>query len=443
MADVSKLYQKASDYLKRKNYDPAIDLFKQVLAMNPDYAPARRDIRKAEIEKFELQGYPPQFLSSLFNVPGYISLVIAGLTKNHDRYIMTCEEILSRDPRNVPVGIKLGRSLWKAGHIKSALAAFEAILDWDPTNINALVACGDLSRDLDDLEAAIQYFSRAQKTDAKNKHVTDSIRDISAMMSIKPREEASSYRDLVHEEVDLEEEKPRNIDDQIVEARVLTQDNPKDGDAWFQYAELLERKGKGPDAVKSMDKAVALCPDNNDYRIRLGDMKIALLDRRLSAIERKQREKPNDPELAAKHTETERQKTAIEVKEYAFRIKLYPTDLGLRFLLGHALFQTGRIEEAIASFQQSKKDPKRGRESAFWLGRCFFEGKKYKLAVHQFESALEQGPSLDFRGKETHYYLGKARLEEGDPEKALLHFETIYEEDIHFKDVAHLLEEMG
>jgi tetratricopeptide (TPR) repeat protein len=445
MADVSKLYQKAQEYFNRKNFDPAIDLYKQILAMDPNYAPARRDLRKAEVEKFDMEGYPPKFLAQLMNLPSYARLLFLGLSKNQEMYALACEDILARDPKNVSVNLKLGRSLWQAGHTESALAAFEAILDFDGRNLEALTACGDLARAVGNLEDAIGFFQRAQAVDARNKHVNDSIRDISAMISIKPREQASSYRDLVQiEDEDEEDTGPaKSLDEQIADARGEAQANPKDPASWKTLAGLLERKGSLKEAIKALERVVKFTPQDEGSAARLGDMKIDFYDKRISLLEKKLGDQPDDGDMTAKLAEAKKQKTAFEITEYQRRSELYPTDLGLKFTLGGALFRAGKTEEAIAQFQQAKKDPKRAREAGFWLGRCFLQGKKHKLAANQFTGALEQDGTLDFRGKELHYYLAMARLGEGDSEGALKHFETIYEEDIGFKDVAKQIEKLS
>jgi tetratricopeptide (TPR) repeat protein len=122
-------------------------------------------------------------------------------------------------------------------------------------------------------------------------------------------------------------------------------------------------------------------------------------------------------------------------------VELEPNRADHHLELGMLQFESGRVDEAIASFQQAKKDPKKMRDAAFWLGRSFLEKGRHNLAVNQLESAFEAGSVLDLRGKETLYFLGAAKRAAGDLEGAKAHFERIYEEDIHFRDVARILEE--
>jgi tetratricopeptide (TPR) repeat protein len=442
MADVSKIYQKAKDYMTRKNYDPAIDLYKQILAMDPDYAPARRDIRQAAIEKYEMQGYPPKFLTILLGLPGQVRLLILGLSKNHEQYALVCEEMLARDPKNAAVAIRLGKALWRAGYLRSALAAFEGILGWDPANFEALVSCGDLARSQEKLEEAIEYFQRAQRANPRDKHVNDSIRDLSAMISIRPREKAESYRDLVQEET-VDEAAPVSLDEQISRARQRAQKNPRDAEAWVELGNLLQRKGDNREALKAMERAAKANPGDRELVDLVGDLRVAVLEDRVAAVKGQLSKDPKNAELLQKLAALETKKTEYEIQEFRRRIKLYPTDLSLQFSLGGALFRGGQIDEAIAAFQHAKKDPKRARESCLWLGRCFLSAEKYKMSINQFQAGLEQDPALDFLGKELHYYLGKAKLGAGDKEGALQSFEIVYEEDINFRDVADVIESLG
>jgi tetratricopeptide (TPR) repeat protein len=139
------------------------------------------------------------------------------------------------------------------------------------------------------------------------------------------------------------------------------------------------------------------------------------------------------------------EKKILASKKALFKAQLLkdPTRQEIRFDLGLLHFESEEYDEAITCFQQVKKDPKKSREAAFWLGRGFLERGKFNLAANQFESALASGSDLDATGKETLYYLGKAKVAGGDPEGARKHFERIYEEDINFRDVAMILDELS
>ncbi|MHC4830558.1 MAG: hypothetical protein ACYTFT_09435, partial [Planctomycetota bacterium] len=57
---MSKLFDKAAQAVKRRNYDYAIELFLQELTRDPNNADARRALRAAEMKKFQESGTSPE-----------------------------------------------------------------------------------------------------------------------------------------------------------------------------------------------------------------------------------------------------------------------------------------------------------------------------------------------------------------------------------------------
>ena len=132
----------------------------------------------------------------------------------------------------------------------------------------------------------------------------------------------------------------------------------------------------------------------------------------------------------------------VEAANLAKRVAAHPTETALRLKFGRALFNGGKLNDAVSEFQQTKGEPQFARESAFWLGRCFLKGSKESLAVKQLQKVVADtsGNRLDDMAKEAHYFLGKALESLDDSDGAREHFERIYEEDINFRDVATLVE---
>ena len=51
-----KLVEKAREAAKRRNYDYAIDLYMQVLKLNPDHGDAAKELRKVTVRKGQEEG---------------------------------------------------------------------------------------------------------------------------------------------------------------------------------------------------------------------------------------------------------------------------------------------------------------------------------------------------------------------------------------------------
>ncbi|MCU0722181.1 MAG: tetratricopeptide repeat protein [Planctomycetes bacterium] len=441
MADVSKLFQQAEEAAKRKSYDLAIELFQQILVLDSDAEKARFALREAELGKFEDLGPPSKIGSALANLPHVVKAAFYGWAKKPDLCAIEYERMLARDPRNAKVSFRLGRALEATGQLQSALAVYRGVLLWDPGNYDAAMSAGNAARSLNRLDQALEFFDAARKLNPRDKVATDAHRDVSAMMSMKPRAEAATFRDLVKsapapgaKKAEDKADAPPKKEEGIPELRARHERAPSDAGGTAALAKALAAAGKPGEALEVVRKALAAPPAAKEGEIRLLEAQADLLETAASAAP-----------AQGKPTEAARRELAdARIRLLQARLEREPTRQDYRFDLGILLFESGDLDGAIASFQQAKKEAKKSRDAAFWLGRAFLEKGKPKLAVNQLESALETGTIvLDPKAKEVLYFLGKARAAAGDPAGARKEYERIYEEDIHFRDVAALLESMG
>ena len=58
---LKKLYDRGKEAFAKRNYDYAIELFRQILALAPNNVDARKALRICEVKKFEDIGYPSKF----------------------------------------------------------------------------------------------------------------------------------------------------------------------------------------------------------------------------------------------------------------------------------------------------------------------------------------------------------------------------------------------
>jgi len=441
MADVSKLYQQAEDAAKRKSYDLAVELYQQILVLDSDAEKARFALREAELCKLRDFGPPSKIATTLANLPGSLKTAFYRMAKKIDLSIIEYERLLARDPRNAKVTFRLGRALEATGQFKSSFAVYRGFLLWDPQNAGANMAAGTAARNLGRLKESLEFFDAARKLNPRDKVATDAYRDVSAMLSLKPREDAATFRDLVKaapsptpgkkEDRDLSAPSATGLQD----LKAKFEKAPADTAAALAFAKALEAFGKPGEAVASIRRSLEAGPSSKEDEIRLREAESAVLEARPPAGGA-----PGAGDAQAARSEV----SAARIRLLKARLEREPTRYDCRFDLGVLLFEAGELDESIAAFQQAKRDPKKSRDASFWLGRAFLGKGKNNLAVNQLESALDATSNvLDPKAKETLYYLGKAKTAAGDLAGARKHFERIYEEDINFRDVARILEGLG
>ena len=115
--------------------------------------------------------------------------------------------------------------------------------------------------------------------------------------------------------------------------------------------------------------------------------------------------------------------------------KAQPTNYGLRFKLGMALYQGGRFNEAISEFQTAVKDPQKKLQAYVYMGQAFLNKKDFDMAIEQFKNALQTLSPKDRLYKDTLYHLGMAYEAANRKADAIESFMTIYKEDIKYRDV--------
>ena len=142
---------------------------------------------------------------------------------------------------------------------------------------------------------------------------------------------------------------------------------------------------------------------------------------------------------------TEQEESERRTKEFTERSVNYPTDLGIKFELGRRQLLAGKLDEAIGSFQQAQRDPRRHLRAMNYLGQSFAAKGWYTEAAETFEKALEEEMGED-RAKEIRYNFGDVVEKIGDGrhsaaekmaqyEKARDQFSAVAQIDYGYKDV--------
>src|SRR5882672_7083387 len=97
--DVTSHIAKADEALRKKNFDYAVNLLEQVLALQPDHGVARRKWCEALRAKAGRKS-TPGWLSKLGGSPHMLSAAMSGLAKSAGGKARALEKYLAQDPLN-------------------------------------------------------------------------------------------------------------------------------------------------------------------------------------------------------------------------------------------------------------------------------------------------------------------------------------------------------
>jgi tetratricopeptide (TPR) repeat protein len=443
--NIAKLIDKGEEALKKKNFDYAIEILLQAVSFGPNNRRARELLRQAELKKYE-HAYPSKGLVAVFGLPAKLGMTVAGLSKksNPEAAMMACEKFLTKDPKNKAANMALGDAAAIGGHLEVAIFAYQTASEHSPGDPGALKKLGQLLWKNGQISEAHEVYDKVVRLRPQDQEAVKARKNLAAEMSLKETgfESARSSRDLVKDKDaagKLEQEtRIYQTDDDLGAQQAAIEKQleaePNDTDALVNLAEVLMRLKDWDAAVAKMDKAVELKPDDTALAFARGDLHMDRLEQQKLEVLREGR-KAEAEKLTAELLD-------FQVEEFRKRVKIYPTDLKLRFKLGDLLYGKGLLDEAIGAFQQTVRDPKYRAESQLRLGRAFKVKGQYDLALRQLEQALEGQTGLTERVKEIRYEMGDVYHLMGRKDDAKAEFGKIYEQDIAYRDVAARLAEI-
>jgi tetratricopeptide (TPR) repeat protein len=167
------------------------------------------------------------------------------------------------------------------------------------------------------------------------------------------------------------------------------------------------------------------------FKMRIGDSRIRQMER-----QRRQLQAAGE---SAEADQLAQRQLAFELEEYAERCVNYPTDLTLKFELAVRQFKTGKYDDAIGSFQQARREPRRQLQAMTYLGQAFAKKGWLPEAAQTLEQALEH-ELTENQAVALRYALGDVLEQMGQLPRALEQFSKVAQADFTYKDVRNRVE---
>ncbi|MGE4619564.1 MAG: tetratricopeptide repeat protein [Planctomycetota bacterium] len=450
MAAADTFFSKADMALKKRNYDYAIELYQQGLQIDPDRFEARKHLRQAQIRKVQEKGGNTLGGAGVKLKNGFLLANIRklGVQKKYEEQIIEIEKFLCVAPQSATELFLLAEAFIATERSDSARQAYLEVTESDGTNAEAWKALGRIYEQEKDLDQAIECWERVRQISPEDGEAGKAIRNLSAaqmMAQTEARKKGGdgSFRDLLKsddESKKLEQAASiiRTADDArsaIDVAREKAEAEPDNSRLWRDLGDMQAKARDYDGARGSYEKAKEVNPQDLYAADKLGGLKEMIFVDKIDVLRR-----AADGGDAAAATELEQalvQQKEFMLEESARRVADHPTDFGLKFKYGEQLMETGRWDEAIAQFQNARKDPKFVTGSTYQIGKAFFHKNLHDLAIKEYGSALDQvnEPDSDL-AKSIRYDLALAHESKGESQQALAFLEEIMSVDISFRDVS-------
>ncbi len=435
--DFSKHIQKAEEALRRRNYDFAVELFRQLIDLDPDQGEARAGLRQALRKKHETKK-GGRFLRAVSGaLPLSRAKAMAKMGK-HDACAKALEDYLATNPLDEEANLLLGESLEACGHFHSARAVYEFTAEIAPKNAAALKRAGQMMHRTGDHQNALEYYERALAADPRDQEALKARKNLAADMALENSgvQNAQHSRDLIKNQDEarqLERKKRLHLSEDELREELerlegLFADDPSNPDVMIELSAVHEKLKDPEAALELAQRALEYKRDSFELASRVGDLEAKAMKKRIARADKEGR--------TDEATRLESELVQLEVKDYERRTNLRPGDAGIRMTLAKKLMRAERVDDALAVLQKCQNEPRVRGEALFFLGQGFQKKGILDLARKEYERALEACNGIDERAKEILYNLGSIAEQEGNDDEARSRYIQIYEVDISFRDVA-------
>jgi len=447
---VKDLYDKACEAANKGNYDYAIELYREVLRIEPEYPGARVLLRGTERRRLREMGSSVTTLTH--RAGGAWHFLKAQLQfGNPRRRLESWEDFLEHAPSSTLGLLMAAKTARKAGYADTAATILKDLLTVRPDNKTALRVLGDTLEEAGQIKEALKFLRRLATLIPTDRNLNHRVKNLEAQAHMQEThmEEAESFRDMVRDKdfAEVAEKRFETLDQRTVrmveEARRDLEQDPTNITKLIRLAEIYEEQGALDNALRLLTDAYKQSPSTFEFRSRLGDLQLRISDRILERITASLQKDQADPELIEKERKLRLKRRQFATREYTWRVQQHPTDPQLQFQLGEALLENGETDGAIFRFQQSAKDPRLEIGAARMLGRCFAAKGQYDLAAEQYRRAIARHKLFDETGMELQYLLAGALENMGKSEEALGIYKKLYSSDISFRDVAQKVEALS
>ena len=434
---IADLKNKASEAFRRKRYEMAVEAYTEYLKFEADDDEAVEGLLQAALKLRETRG------KSLFG--GMFAKAAVG-GKDPKKRMTGALRGLAKAPDHKGLLMTLGDAAMEANAFKAGVVAYKHAADADPEDNLAWKRLGEALGRNGRIPEALEALSEAVRINPRDQEALKMRKNLAAEGALKQTgfETAKSSRDLIKDKdiaTSLEMETrlqltPEHAATEVEKTQAEIEASPEETRLFIRLADLLLQRNDEGEALVALRKALALEPANYDLSVRIGDLQLGSLTRAYRSARDAMRADAENAEAKAVHDAAYQTLLESSLEEYARRVQEQPLDLGERFRLGNWLLRSGKVDEALAEFQQTVRDPHRKIDSLVLQARCFEKKNINNLAARKLEEAVAEYPTLASPKAKSVFYDYAALLERmGEGEKARAIFERIVEEDAAYKDV--------
>ncbi len=329
-------------------------------------------------------------------------------------------EVLKLNPWDTWTLTTMADAAGELNYDEAQLTYLKQALDVDSKDAEINRKCGRALAAQGAFDAAIACWHRVEQAKPGDEEAGRAVADLAIEKTIS----SGKYEDAESSQ-DVRADKLEQITGGGNESRFTPQQrlersiakDPANVQNYLDLADMHTREERHKEAEEVLAKALEASGGDVSVRERLEDAQLRTSRAQL-LIAKKKAEKERTPKALALYKKMKKELNARELEYYRGRSDRYPGKLHYKFELAMRLKKSGDFQEAIKNFQAAAGDPKTKAKVHLELGECFHSIKQFKLAVQNYENALESLADREVDDRKTALYLC-GRLALGLAEKYL------------------------
>lgn len=436
-----ELFEKSMAALERGNIGYALDMLKQVIAVEPNFLLARKNLRVAQV-KLALAKKPTANTHQLASIKGCFTLMggRGKLAKDPKAALAAAEKLLEIDPLNFPFLKFYDEAARAADMLPAAIQTLEVVKPYFAKDVPFLRLLAKAYLDANQPGDARECFAIVAQLRPGDQKAIKDLKDAAAVATIKVGNWDDTKSDFrkklanqkLAQQLEQEHKSVQGSSDTeaLIAARLKDiEREPQNMNFRRALADLYVNAKRYDDALVALDDAIKAAgrPDPQ-------------IERQASAIKVKKFDAAIEAATAAGDTATaaarQQERNDFVYNDAREMVRRYPNDLQFRYELGYQYYLRQQDDNAIEEFQLAQRNPQRRTRALYYLALCFTRKGQPDIAFEQLKKAASELTLMDETKKDITYEMGLLADQMGRTDEAVAFFKQIYENDIKYKDVA-------
>lgn len=441
---LQKHLEKASQVLSK---DPsyAVDILFNIVKANPNCFEVRRLLRQAQIKsgKSKKSGG----LGGMFaKLSGGVNE--STIRKNPEKVLESAEEQIKANYGNASAHKSLALAAKELGLLETSLLSYESLFNLDQKNLqNGKILIREYINARKP-EEAINVGDIILKSNPADDEVQDLIKKASVQQTVDKGkwEEEKSFRDKLKDEDEAQrleqssraqtgEEGLRSL---IEESLKKVEAEPDNINTLKELVSYYRKLDDYDSALDWLEKARSL--ESGKADVNLETLMITItrekMAKAIQSLEADLDKNPEDSSVRAKLEQLQKEEHEFRLSQAEGLVKRYPNEFSYRFELGELYKEENNIDAAIKELQLALRAPKVRIKALVLLGQSYIEKGFFDLAVEQLLLAKSEITGVTDLKKAVIYDLGSCYESQGDSDKAIAEYKTLYGIDITYRDVS-------